>query len=150
MVNSTGSQLSQWKAQGFPVQYMRMDNARENKLLEHTMNGAEWQLNIIPEYTACNLPQQNHLAEIAIATLMNRACSMLIASAVPPIVHYKLARKAIETTTLLDGLTPITLGNVTATRYKHAFRFVPAFAITYVFWGEAGVVTHKTKIHAML
>ena len=75
---------------------------------------------------------------------------MLIASAVPPIVRYKLARKAIETATLLDGLNPIALGNVMATRYKHAFGFVPAFANHLHVWGEAGVVTLKTKIHAKL
>ena len=54
MINATCVQLSQWKALGFPVQYMRMDNAGENKLLEQTMNGEDWQLNITPEYTARN------------------------------------------------------------------------------------------------
>ena len=91
MVNSTCVQLSHWKAQGFPVKYIRMENADENRLLEQTINSAEWKLDIHPEYTAHNSPQQNHLAEIAIATLMNRAQAMLIASAVPPIVRYKLA-----------------------------------------------------------
>ena len=129
MITATCVQLSQWKALGFLVQYMRMDNAGKNKLLEQTMNGTEWQLNITPKYTARNSPQQNHLAEIAIATIMNRARAMLIASAVPVIVRYKLARKAVETATLLDGLMPINLGNVIATRYEQAFGFIPAFAL---------------------
>ena len=150
MVNPTCAQFSQWKAQGFVVRYLRMDNAGENTLLASVMNGADWQLNITPEYTARNSPQQNHLAEIGIATLMNRARAMLIASGVPSIVRYKLARKAIETATLLDGLTPITLGNTTATRYEHAFGATPAFAQHLRVWGEAGVVTIKSKIHAKL
>ena len=86
------------------------------------------------------------MATIAIDTLMNRAHM----SAVPPVVCYKLAHKAIETATLLDGLKPITLGNVTATRYEHAFGFVPAFAKHLHVWGEAGVVTIKGSIHTKL
>ena len=59
--------------------------------------------------------------------LGNKARAMMIASNIPMVVRYKLARKAVETATLLDGLTPITLGRVTMTRYEHAFGAVPAF-----------------------
>ena len=113
MVEPKCKQLSRWQAAGFPVQYLRMDNAGENKALEKAMNGKDWKLNITPEYTARNSPQQNHLAEIAIAVIGNKARAMMIASNIPMVIRYKLARKAIETATKLDGLTPITLGGVT-------------------------------------
>ena len=150
MVESTCSQLSKWKQAGFPVQFIRMDNAGENKALEKAMNGSTWRLNITPEYTARNSPQQNHLAELGIALIGNKARAMMIASNIPMVVRYKLARKAIETATKLDGLTPITLGGVTLTRYEHAFGAIPAFAQHLRIWGEAGVVTLKHKIHSKL
>ena len=150
MVEPTCAQLSKWKAAGFPVQFIRMDNAGENKALEQAMNGKDWQLNITPEYTARNSPQQNHLAEVGIAVIGNKARAMMISSNIPMVVRYKLARKAVETATKLDGLTPITLGGVTMTRYEHAFGTLPAFAHNLRIWGEAGVVSLKAKIHSKL
>ena len=114
------------------------------------MNGKDWKLNITPEYTARNSPQQNHLAEIAIAVIGNKARAMMIASNIPMVIRYKLARKAIETATKLDGLTPITLGGVTLSRYEHAFGALPAFAHHLRIWGESGVVSLKSKIHSKL
>eukprot|EP00980_Cylindrotheca_fusiformis_P010432 scaffold2318_cov88-Cylindrotheca_fusiformis.AAC.1 len=86
MVEPTCEMLQQLKADGIVVKYVRMDNAGENLKFEQRANSAAWKLAIKPEYTARNTPQQNHLAELGFATL------------------YRVARKACELATKLDGL----------------------------------------------
>ena len=72
MIEPTCVQINQWHQNGMIVRYLRCDNAGENKKLEERINGANWKLNIQFEYTARDTPQQNHLAELAFATIANR------------------------------------------------------------------------------
>eukprot|EP00980_Cylindrotheca_fusiformis_P024487 scaffold11958_cov69-Cylindrotheca_fusiformis.AAC.1 len=81
-----------------------MDNAGENLKFEQRANSAAWKLAIKPEYTARNTPQQNHLAELGFATLWNRSRAMMIAANIPSEIRYRVARKACELATKLDGL----------------------------------------------
>ena len=55
--------VQQKKARGKPVKIIRMDNAGENRPLQERMRSAQWKLDCKFEYTACNTPQQNSLAE---------------------------------------------------------------------------------------
>ena len=72
-----------WKDCGRAVKWMRMDNAGENQLLERTANGKDWKLNITPEYTARNTPQQNSVVEVGLATVAMRARAVMAAANVP-------------------------------------------------------------------
>ena len=143
MVEPTCEQLHRWKDNGINIKYMRMDNAGENQKLEKRMNSKDWKLNIEPEYTARQTPQQNHLAELAIATMKNRSRAMMIAANIPKELRYKVARKAISCATKVDGLLLHEVDGEVKSRYQHFCRSNPAFADHLRIWGEAGVVTLK-------
>jgi hypothetical protein len=126
------------------VKTIQQDNAGKNKLLQSRSDSASWKLGIAFEYTASNTPQQNHLAELAFATVINKARAMMAAAYVPLNVRYKLWKEAICTATDLDGLLLVTLNNKVATKYEHAFGKNPKFALHLQTWGEARAV--KTKV----
>jgi hypothetical protein len=73
MAEPTCEQLHGWKQKVLGVQHIRVDNAGENKLLQQRAKSKDWKLNIQFEYTARDTPQQNHLAELALATISIRA-----------------------------------------------------------------------------
>ncbi len=120
-------QFNLFKLQGKPVKYLRMDNAGENKALEQAMNGKDWKLNIWPEYTARDTPQQNHLAELSIASIAAKARALMNDANVPLSVRRIVGKKAIKTATDLDGLVVTTRNGKTATRYEHFGQQLPAF-----------------------
>eukprot|EP00957_Ditylum_brightwellii_P038657 2922379-Ditylum_brightwellii.AAC.1 len=62
MVEPTLEQFNRWSKKGIMVQYLRCDNAGENKTLEKRSQSSDWKMNIQFEYTARATPQQNHLA----------------------------------------------------------------------------------------
>jgi len=72
MVEPTCAKLMKWKQTDIPVQFIRLDNAGENKLLKTRSESSDWKLCIKFEFTARDTPQQNHLAELAFITLANR------------------------------------------------------------------------------
>jgi hypothetical protein len=96
------------------------------------------------EYTSHDTPQQNHLAELAFATSINKARALMAAANIPIEMCYKLWKMAIKTTMDLDGLLLQTIGGITKTKYKHAYGLNPKFATHLRTWGEAGTV--KTKV----
>lgn len=122
-----------------------MDNAGENKSLIAHANGADWKLNVDPEYTACNTPQQNWLAEIKFTHLALCGCAMMAAANVPMAVREKVAKFAFETATKLDWLVLITLNGKTDTCAKHYCGKNARFAKHLCTWGEAGMVTLTSK-----
>jgi hypothetical protein len=117
MAEPTCELFQRWKDVGREVRYLRMDNAGENKLLQSRSENADWKFRIQPEYTASYTPQQNHLAELGFAILSNRGRAMMAQANVPLEVRYKIWRHAFKTATLLDGLTVVTVGGKTATRF---------------------------------
>jgi hypothetical protein len=117
MMQPTCEQLHRWKQAGNkPVTYMRMDNAGENKKLEVAMNSKDWKLNIEPKYMAQNMPQQNHLAELSLASAANKSRAMMIAAHVPEDQVYHVVKEAIRCTTHVDGLVVMTLDGKMDTR----------------------------------
>jgi hypothetical protein len=72
MVEPTCAKLYKWNQNGIKVKKIRLDNAGENKLLQQRADSKDWKLAIDFEFTSAMTPQQNHLAEIAFATLSNR------------------------------------------------------------------------------
>jgi hypothetical protein len=69
---------------------------------------------------------------------------MMARANVPLEVRYKIWRHAFKTATLLDGLTVVTVGGKTATRYVLWAGENPKFANHLRTWGEAGSI--KTRV----
>ena len=65
--------INKWKQNNKIVLHVRMDNAGENLAFIKRSENAVWKLNLKFEITARDTPQQNHLAELGIAVLMNKA-----------------------------------------------------------------------------
>jgi hypothetical protein len=144
MVEPTCELFHQWKIQGRPVEILRQDNAGENKLLQNRSNSAAWKLGIKFEYTARDTPQQNHLVELAFATVINKSRAMMASANIPYETRFKLWKEAIKTAVNLDGLRLRTIEGATKTKYEHAYGSNPKFANHLRTWGEAGTV--KTKV----
>ena len=128
MVEPTLQLLNLLGEHNHKVDVVRMDNAGENQQLEKRALSARWKLPIEFEYTARNTPQQNHLAEIAFATIMNRARAMMIAANIPEQERHRFAQMCILTATKLDSLQVIDIDGVKQTRHFHFFGTQPSFA----------------------
>jgi hypothetical protein len=145
MVEKTCEQFKMWSQNNLAIKAVRLDNAGENKLLKSRCESKDWQLGIKFEFTARDTPQQNSLAERALATIANRGRAMMYSANVPMNIRYKVWTEAFKTATLLDGLVPIELDGKIATRYEHWCGKIPEFAKHLRVWGEAGTVKIKTK-----
>ena len=96
-----------------------MGNAGENKILQQQLASKDWKLPIKVEYTTRDTPQQNSLAEVGFAILVNRAMAMMHLANVPMAVRYIISHEAFPCATLLDGLNALTINNRTKTRFDH-------------------------------
>jgi hypothetical protein len=130
-----------WKQEGKPVVIVRQVNAGENKLLQSRCDSAEWKFGIAFEYTAQDTPQQNHLAELAFATVINKARAMMWQLLL--CLWWCAINHGKKPFADLDGLLLVTLSTKVATKYEHAFGKNQKFAAYLRTWGEAGSV--KTK-----
>lgn len=145
MVEPTCEKLHMWAQHQHKVDVIRMDNAGENQLLEQRCQSKDWKLGIKFEKTSRKTPQQNHLAEVGLATLANRARALMIRANLPHKLKFRLFREAYKTVALMDGFTVITINNVTATRFIHWCTRNPKFTHSLRTWGEAGTVTIKSN-----
>jgi hypothetical protein len=144
MVESSCELFQKWKHQGNPVQYIRCDNAGENKSLQKKANSADWKLNITFEYTPRDTPQHNHFAELGLASIANKGRSLMSAANDPMKIRYKVWIKAFQHATDLDGLVVTEIDGSTATRYEHWNGKVPKWVKHMRTWGESGTVKVKT------
>jgi hypothetical protein len=145
MVEPTCEQFVRWKQTQKPVTYLRLDNAGENKLLQSQCDSKDWKLGIKCEFTARDTPQQNSLAEVSLATIANCERSMMARANIPYKIRFRLWSEAFKVATLLDGLTPIEIDGVVATRYEYWCGRNPKFTAHLRVWGEAGTVKVLTK-----
>ena len=150
MVQPTCEQLNKWHQAKLGVTHLRMDNAGENKLLQQNIEGKDWKLPIITEYTARDTPQQNSIAEVGFATIANRGRSMMHRANLPMALRYIISHEAFNCATQLDGLVSVTINGVTKSRYEHWVGKNPAFSKYLRTWGEAGKVKIKTKTSTKL
>ena len=72
MVEPTCEQLHKWQQSNIWINHLRLDNAGENKLLQTRCASKDWEMICEFEFTACDTPQQNSLAEVGFVTLANR------------------------------------------------------------------------------
>ena len=128
MVEPTLKLLNLLGENNHKVDVLRMDNAGENKHLAKRAQSAQWKLPIKFEFTARDTPEQNHLAEIAFVTIMNRVRAMMIAANIPEQERHQFARMCILTATKLDSLQVIEIDGVKQTRHFHFFGAQPSFA----------------------
>lgn len=146
MVEPTCVLFKEWKTIGKPVTHLRMDNAGENLALMERCKSAAWQLDIKEfELTARDTPQQNSLAEVAIATLYNRGRALIHAAFIPNEIRHLVFPKALATATKLDALVVVTINGQTKSRFEHFYGIMPSYAKNLRTWGEAGVVKLKTS-----
>jgi hypothetical protein len=145
MAEPTCELFHRWKNAGREVQFLRMNNAGENLLLQQRCESADWKFNIKCEFTAAMTPQQNHLAELGFAILANRGRALMARANVPMVIRYKIWREAFRTATMLDGLTVATTDGQTGTLYVLWCGENPKFAQHLRTWGEAGTVKTKVK-----
>ena len=145
MVEPTCVKFNKWKQAGIPVKIVRCDNGGENVKLEKRSKSAEWKLNLTFEYTARSTPQQNSLAEVGFTTIGNQGLGMMIAANIGYAMRFLPYCEAYACATMLDGLVLKELDGVTCPRVEHWCGHLPAWAKAVRTWGEAGVVTLKSK-----
>jgi hypothetical protein len=73
MVEPTCELFHRWKEHNKAVKYLRMDNAGENKTLQLRANSKDWKLDLDCEFTARDTPQQNHMVELGLSDVSNKA-----------------------------------------------------------------------------
>lgn len=141
-VENTVEWLTQLKTRGHPLQILRMDPSGENKKLETRLQQVDC-AHLQPidcQFTPRDSPQYNSAAETAFPYVAGLARALMHAAGIPRDFRAKLAIEAIKCATLLDGLTVVTIDNVTATRDTHVYGDDPGWSTALRTWGEAGVV----------
>jgi len=150
MAEATCELLKSWRDKGIVTKFMRMDNAGENKLFKQRARSKYWQLGIQMEYTPRDMPQHNHLAELAFSAIGNKGRTMLVRANVPLNYHFHLYREAFKTATDLDGQVKATVNGKRATQYQHMFGSNPWWTKHLRLFGEAGTVKTATGTSAKL
>jgi hypothetical protein len=144
MVEPTCVQLKKWEQAKKKVDVIQLDNGSDNVKLEKRAGSKDWQLGIKYEYTARDTPQQNHLAEVGLTVVANRARALMVRANVTYESRYCLFRKAYKTAAMLDGFTVIEIAGKADTCYVHWCGENPKFTNSLCVWGEAGTVKIKT------
>ena len=145
MVEPTCELFQHWRATGQSVQHVRLDNAGENKRLQQRSESADWKLGIHYEFTDARTPQRNCLAEVAFQTILCQGRAMMAHANMPMDIRYRVFQECMITATLLDGLTVIELGGITATRYVHWCGSNPQWSKHLRVFGEAGTFKTATR-----
>jgi hypothetical protein len=145
MVEPSCELFQKWRHEGNPVQYVRCDNAGENKSLQKRANSADWKLNITFDYTPRDTPQHNHLAELGLASIAYKGRSLMSAANVPMKIRYKVWTKAFNHAADLDGLVVTEIDGNTATRYKYWNGKIPKRVKYMRTWGESGTVQGQDR-----
>jgi hypothetical protein len=95
MVEPTCELIKQLKDKNLEIQFLRMDNAGGNQLLEARCKSKYWQFGIEFEYTSRATPQHNHMAELGLATLGNKGNkgrALMVKANIPEKYRYHLFR----------------------------------------------------------
>src|SRR5687768_5708534 len=71
--------------------------------------------------------------------------AMMNGANLPRKIKLRLYSKAVETATLLDGLTQVEIAGETKSRYEHFYGKNPKFVDHLRMWGETGTVKTKSK-----
>ena len=102
-------------------------------------------MNMAFKFTARDIPQQNHKAEVSFATLANKGRALLHCANILSKLRYKLYPKAFQMATALDNLAAVTIKGKTKTRYEYWYSKLPNFVNHMQTFGEARTVRLKIK-----
>ena len=90
-------------------------------------------------------PQQNNLVEVGFPTIGNRGQAMMIAANIGYAMRFLLYKEAYMCATLLGGLVAVTSDRTIKTRIDHWGESLLKWTLVLRTWGEAGVLTLKSK-----
>ena len=130
------------KANGKPIQIIRMDPGGENLALEKLVTVAEWK-DLQPvkfEVTSRETPQHNPYAELAFPYLAGIARAMMSGANVPEDVRGKVVLEALTCACMLDGLVIVKANEKIQSRDEHVHGEQPKWIHDMHRWGEEGVV----------
>ena len=144
MIEPTTKLFYQWQKKGFEIDFVRCDNAGENVRLEKRAKDAKWKMTMEFEFTPRKTPRFNHLAELKIHLICNKARAMMIEANVPRKYRYRCFVLANSCAMMLDWLVTVVINGVEKSRFNHCFECLRKFAGNLRTWGEAGVVTIKS------
>jgi len=89
------------------TKFVRMDNAGESKLFELNAKSNNSQLGLKVDVTPRDMPQHNHLAELAFAVIGNKGRALLVNANIPWNYCFHLYREVFKTATDLNGLAMV-------------------------------------------
>jgi hypothetical protein len=99
MIEPTCEKLFKWKNEGKPIKYIRCDNGGENRGLKKGLYSSDWKFPIKFEFTGCDTPLRNYLAEVSLATIAGRGRAIMSAAQVPKDFIKLFWREAFQTAT---------------------------------------------------
>ena len=123
MIKRTCEHLHKLKSRNIPVRYVRLDPSDKHQKLAKHVASSDWAI-LQPlgfEFTSCDTPQHNSLAELAFLYLARKARVMMGGTLIPDDLCKKVALEAIAFANQLDGLVVIDMNGKIATCNVHMF-----------------------------
>jgi hypothetical protein len=115
--------------QGHSNHVLHLDNAGDNVKLVKTAKGKDWKIDFVAEFTARKTPQQNLHAKTLFTVIAAQARLMMVVAQIPDDERFKLWSEVVVTAPpFLKNLVPVTIGDVTKTRWEHAGYQLPSWA----------------------
>ena len=137
--------LRELKTKGYNVEYLRCDNAGENRSFQEMVRETE-DLHPTFEFTAPGTPQQNGKPERKFATLFGRVRSMLNGANLTQKMRDALWAECGATATKLDNVCATDAEKDCPWQAFHKTKEMPKWMRDLKTFGEIGIVTnHKDK-----
>ena len=89
----------------------------------------QWKLDVEFKFTAHDTLQQNHLAELGFAVLVNQGRALIVRVNVPMYHCYKLFKEAFKMATLLDALMIVEIDGEKKSHMEHWSGQKPEYAL---------------------
>jgi hypothetical protein len=124
MIDATCEQIFKFKQENKLVKYIQCDDADKNQGLKTRLQSFKWKIPIKFEFTGRNIPQRNHLAEVALAMIASRGRAITSAAVIPKELRQKFWREAFQTSTYLDGLVLVKVDGVLKNSIRTLGRYV--------------------------
>jgi hypothetical protein len=127
MIDATCEQIFKFKQENNIAKYIRCNDSGENQGLKSCFQSAKWKMPIKFEFTGHDTPQNNHLAEVGLATITSRGGAIMSATAIPKELHQNFWREAFQTSTYLDKLVLVEVDGTSKTQFEHWEGMLPQF-----------------------
>ena len=134
--------IQELSMQGKQVQYIRMDNAGENKKFQELAKTNEYACKIHFEFTSPGTPQQNGVVERAFPTLMGRVRAMMNQAGFNTKVRKILWAECVRTATMMENSTRDEVGEQSP--IEKMYGKLPTWMYELRTFGEIAVVSENT------